>query len=1315
MYHCFVRQIASGSIFAKTGRIRVHRENARYQTDGSLALAPIYRERCDEGRSELPNIYPTEFEYIALDGTRFQFGIDGKPIKISDQNENSLTFTEEGIVHSTGEEVTFVRDSEDRIIQVIDPMGQAISYTYSPTADLTTVTDRVADRTSFFYDNKHNLTKIIDPRGIEVALNDYDASGRLTSTTDANGNSIEFDHNLVDRKETITDRLGNSTVYEYDNRGNVLRITDALGNQKTYTYDLFDNELTRTDELGQTTRLEYDDRDLLIKQTDPLGNITRFEHDAFGNITRTVDSLGNESKIELDQWGNILRSVDALGNEQRFEYHPNLVRDPFTGQGVEFPGRGPLKHQFDALGNSTFMTYNTTGTMRLREDQLGNQTFFQYNGVGNRVQESVSHSNGARITGFAFDPSGRLTVTTDPALNTTQVTYNDLGQEATRIDQLGRVTSFVYDDQGRQTSTRNPDASTEQTEYDLEGRRVASIDRAGRKTTFEYDVLGRLTKTNFPNLAFTTTEYDSAGKVRFRIDQEGNKTSFEYDSAGRTIASVDGDNRRTEYTNDSAGNQISVLDAEGNRTTFEYDSMNRRVKTIFDDGTFSSTAFDSLSRKVFELDQNGKRTKFEYDALGRITAVVDHNGERSTYTYDEVGNQLTQTDVENQITKFEYDNLGRRISRQKALQEIETFTYDAVGNMLANTDYDGHQTVMTYDNMNRSITETPDPSRAEATITRTYTVTGMLETENDASGVTTWQYDVMDRMIQKSNSISTINYTYDKNGNQLTAKTTELNGYDMTYTYDVVNRLVSAEDGATGITTYGFDAVGNLTSMNYPNNVNTSWTYSTLNRLTNVGVSGNGSLIASYTYTLDPVGNRLSVSELSGRTATYTYDNLYRLTSEQISNVAPLGVITYAYDKVGNRLRRTSTVAGVTNQTNTYNANNELGAHIFNNNGATIEADGNQFALDYKNRILSVNGGQIVLTYDGRGSRVSKKVGNTTIFFFTDENNPTGFSQVVEEYTQSGNSVPTLSTVYAYGLDLISKREIVTGDVKFYGMDGHGSVRFLTDNSGSITDRYDYDAFGILINQTGSSANNYLYAGEQFDPDLNLYYNRARYLDVDRSRFRSMDPFGGNFFEPITLHRYLYANGNPVGNIDPSGERTLVQLMAVVTIGAIVNIGLMPAALNSDEVGGVPVLTAEEVIVNIAIAEITGFLGGKLISAVGAKLVPRVKKLFSIRVPTALPFRQGEIIVKEFATSQGPVELAAEVVMENQTLWLKDVAIFPKGAEKLDIGIGQVLEIRSGLASEAAELGFSKLRITGTRVSGANIGKVVDVTIDLAG
>ena len=84
------------------------------------------------------------------------------------------------------------------------------------------------------------------------------------------------------------------------------------------------------------------------------------------------------------------------------------------------------------------------------------------------------------------------------------------------------------------------------------------------------------------------------------------------------------------------------------------------------------------------------------------------------------------------------------------------------------------------------------------------------------------------------------------------------------------------------------------------------------------------------------------------------------------------------------------------------------------------------------------------------------------------------------------------------------------GSVFFYNYDGHGSVRNLTDNLGNVTDTYDYDAFGNLIARTGTTENNYLYAGEQFDANLGFYYNRARYLNVETGRFVSQDSYGSD-------------------------------------------------------------------------------------------------------------------------------------------------------------------------------------------------------------
>jgi len=107
--------------------------------------------------------------------------------------------------------------------------------------------------------------------------------------------------------------------------------------------------------------------------------------------------------------------------------------------------------------------------------------------------------------------------------------------------------------------------------------------------------------------------------------------------------------------------------------------------------------------------------------------------------------------------------------------------------------------------------------------------------------------------------------------------------------------------------------------------------------------------------------------------------------------------------------------------------------------------------------------------------------------------------------------------------------------------DGGGTVRQLTDSAGAVTDTYDYDAFGNLVSQTGTTPNNYLYRGEQWDPDLSLYYLRARYYNPVTDRFVSRDPDPGRIAIPQTLHKYLYAGADGVNRIDPTGRADFVE------------------------------------------------------------------------------------------------------------------------------------------------------------------------------
>jgi len=554
-----------------------------------------------------------------------------------------------------------------------------------------------------------------------------------------------------------------------------------------------------------------------------------------------------------------------------------------------------------------------------------------------------------------------------------------------------------------------------------------------------------------------------------------------------------------------------------------------------------TTEFDERGRMASKTDQAGIATRYNYDAQGQLTAVSNAMGHVTRYLYDEMRNQTAQIDANGHITTYEYDNRGRRIKRALPEGQIETYHYNAVGNMTNKVDFNGNTITYTYDAMNRLLTKTGELPDG-VTIIYTYDEQGNRTSMTDAYGTTTYTYDERSRLLQKATPIGTLTYTYDLHGNPLTIKSSNANGTDLTYQYDELNRLRNTINPTTGLTQYNYDNVGNLRSYIYPNGVNTFYDYDNLNRLTNMAINRLTTPIESYAYTLAETGHRLGVQEGNGRQISYEYDTLYRLTKESILGASILGNIDYNLDPVGNRLTMNSTVLGIPSQVNTFDENDLLGSDTSDDNGNTTAADGRTFTYDFENRIKSITtvSKNVEIEYDGDGNQVKKTVDGIEIYYLVDAENLTGYAQVIEELTIIDSQL-TVFKVYSYGLDLISQEQLhdtPTGTVwqaSFYGYDGHGNVRFLTDADGFITDRYDYDAFGNIIAQSGATANNYLYCGEQFDHDIGLYFLRARNMDTTKGRFWTMDAYEGRNFDPMSLHKYLYTSGNPVNNIDPSG------------------------------------------------------------------------------------------------------------------------------------------------------------------------------------
>ena len=176
--------------------------------------------------------------------------------------------------------------------------------------------------------------------------------------------------------------------------------------------------------------------------------------------------------------------------------------------------------------------------------------------------------------------------------------------------------------------------------------------------------------------------------------------------------------------------------------------------------------------------------------------------------------------------------------------------------------------------------------------------------------------------------------------------------------------------------------------------------------------------------------------------------------------------------------------------------------------------------------------------------------------YLIDRQNPTGYAQVLEEKSAAG----ALLKSYTLGLDVISQA-LAAGAVRFLLYDGHGSTRGLVDATGQPLSGqvYRYDAYGNPLGFDPAQAlTTLLYSGEWLDRLTNLQYLRARYYDSSSGRFTRLDPFSGTLSEPRSLHKYLYAQGDAVNGIDPSGLWTIGGVLATCTIITTVGSILLP-------------------------------------------------------------------------------------------------------------------------------------------------------------
>lgn len=501
------------------------------------------------------------------------------------------------------------------------------------------------------YDHNGNVLSSIDGADVRTA-DTFDVLGYRREQSLGGGEggpdslTTTFQYDADGRLTTTTDALLRTTQNYYDDRGALTGVTNADGTTRSFEYDGVGNLIAATDERGFTTRYGYDERNRLIQTVHPDGAVEIVQYDAAGRVASSIDARGYTTNFVYDAAGR-LKSSSILVNDvpavttNLYDGFGNLIQTIDSEDNVTrlfHDGYGRLTQTFtfsdERILNADFYRSQTTAVPIWASDHPSLLTANAYNTAGEVIHQLTVDAAGLEedeivipnLTG-QFDPFDLV----DSHESYTQLVSNNL-------DSLGRVTERVYANGSGDSAS---DASMRSI-YDSAGRMRFNLDELGRATESRYDAYGRLQETLLPKPT--------------AIDDQPT-TAFQYDRVGNIVA---------------------IIDANGGVSTTKFDDRNRSVLTTNPEGETNGQVYGRSGELIATVDTTNIATHRTYDSRGRIIlerlADPDGSGQldapTSIYRYDADGNLASMTDALSTETAYKYDERGLQVEEQFTLSAV---------------------------------------------------------------------------------------------------------------------------------------------------------------------------------------------------------------------------------------------------------------------------------------------------------------------------------------------------------------------------------------------------------------------------------------------------------------------------------------------------------------------------------------------------------------------------------------------------------------------------------------------------------------------
>ena len=993
----------------------------------------------------------------------------------------------------------------------------------------------------------------------------------LTKATDGTcrlqqrlGNTIEFD--AAGKATRIVDVDGRAMTFNYNANGTINFVEDAVG--RRYTFGYSGTHITSVTDSTSPTRsvtFGYDTTNCnLMSATDPEGKVSYFDYSVAGDPGGTTAGQHRIVRLRNHDGETITQNVwDSLGRVERQFLHGDTsktFRLYYTGrENFEVNPQGGITRYFydergraagsrDPDGNANFMTYDGQDRVVTRTTGANETTKMYYDAAHNLTR--IDHPCGGGSTLMAYDNLNRLDLVTDPN---------------------GVQTDYVYFGSGADTAKDRPQSviaakgTVEQTTttYTYMGSgaaigRVATItDGDGLVTTKTYDALGQPDITTLPGAFSLNENYSAQGNLDSVVDANSRTTSFTYNKRRQRTGETADTGGVAATANAAFDNQARVAtvtapaDNAGQRPqqSLTYNPTDKVLSKKLNTVTVEETAYDKRDWASTAKDAANRTTTFVRKANGDLAETQRPSARTTKYFYDgdsrvtSTHNPGANSGPRNEGFVYDTTSGGKpRTVKTEADGRTVTNEYDAAGRLRFVTDRKGAKFEFRYDALGRR-TQVITPTGAATTTA--YTKNGRAASVTEASGdKATFNYSAttgrLGSVVYAGTGGATVNYTgYDANGNLLSLN--EGGNGTITRAYDGLNRVTSYTEAGKTIG-YRYYASGKLAKVIYPGGTETGvghieYTYNADGRLYQViDRLSSTTTPRTTTYVWNTDGRLASVTRPNGTTRTITtYDAVGR--PEVITESAGL-VWTIGYwpsDDI-RTLDMTPAIpanqlSAVPNASMKFDSANQLAT--FNGQTVTHDLDGNMvsgplpttgamgnYTYDSRNRLTGAGG--FAYRYNAEGNRLGLTSANETTTLTVD---PQGALPKVLERVKNG-----IRTRYVYGAGL--QYEVNdAGAATYYHYDQSGNTAALTNQAGAIIERVVYSPYGTIRYRQSNFDTPFLYGGFfGVMSDANgLIAMRARYYNPLTMRFLNSDPAMDG------LNWYAYANGNPINFSDPTG------------------------------------------------------------------------------------------------------------------------------------------------------------------------------------